>query len=126
MMRQGPIPLFIHGILEYGMGVLLIVAPFLFGFDSSAATAVAIVSGVATFIIGGSTDSPTGLAKVLTVGVHMVLDLVIAVIWIASPFLFGFTDDRAATAFFIVLGIAGLLLTIGTRFLPGRSEARAT
>ena len=126
MMRQGPIPLFVHGILEYGMGVLLIVAPFLFGFDSSAATAVAIVSGVATFIIGGSTDSPTGLAKVIPVGVHMVLDLVIAVIWIASPFLFGFTEDSAATAFFIVLGIAGLLITIGTRFLPPRAEARAT
>ena len=122
-MRQGPIPLFVHGIIEYAIGVLLIVAPFLFGFDSSAATAVAIVSGVATFIIGGSTDSPTGLAKVIPVGVHMVLDFVIAVIWIASPFLFGFTDDSAATAFFIVLGIAGLLIAIGTRFLPPRAAA---
>ena len=125
MMRQGPIPLFVHGVLEYAIGVLLIVAPFLFGFDSDAATAVAIVSGVATFIVGGSTDSPTGLAKVIPVSVHMVLDFVIAVIWIASPFLFGFTDDSRATAFFIVLGIAALLITIATRFLP-RAEARAT
>ena len=125
MMRQGPIPLFVHGVLEYAIGVLLIVAPFLLGFDSSAATAVAIVSGVATFIIGGSTDSPTGLAKVIPVGVHMVLDFVVAVIWIASPFLFGFTLDSTATAFFIVLGIAALLITIGTRFLPRRAEAPA-
>ena len=36
---------------------------------------------------------------------------------IASPFLFGFSDDTNETAFFIVLGVAHLLITIATRFV---------
>ena len=49
------------------------------------------------------------------------LDLVLAVFLIAAPFLFSFSDEGVATAFFIVLGVVHLLLTIGTRFLPDRA-----
>jgi hypothetical protein len=42
---------------------------------------------------------------------------------IASPFLFGFSDEGTPTAFFITLGVVHLLLTIGTRFVPGERRA---
>ena len=125
-MRQGPIPLFVHGIIEYAIGVFLIAAPFLFDFDSSAATAVAIVGGILTLVIGASTDSPTGLARAIPLNIHMVLDFVVSIVFIASPFLFRFSDDSTATALFIVVGIAGLLLTIATRFKPAREAHAAT
>ena len=35
---------------------------------------------------------------------------------IASPFLFGFSDESTPTAIFIAAGVLHLLLTIGTRF----------
>ena len=47
---------------------------------------------------------------------HVLLDYALAAVLVASPFLFGFTDETAATAFFIVLGVVHLLVTIGTRF----------
>jgi hypothetical protein len=43
---------------------------------------------------------------------------------IASPFVFGFSDDGTATAFFIVLGVAHLLITIATRFVNEPRERR--
>jgi hypothetical protein len=123
VLRQGPVSLFIHGVVEYAAAVLFIAAPFLFGFESDAATAASIVLGVAILVVTASTEAPTGLTRVIPVTIHAALDVVTAVFLIAAPFLFGFTDEGAATAFFIVMGVVHLLLTIATRFLPARATA---
>ncbi len=117
MLRQGPIPPFAHGVLEYAVAVVFLGAPFLFDFESGAATAVALVVGVVTLVVGASSDLPTGLAKVIPVGIHAVLDLVIAAAMIAAPFLFAFSGEGPPTVLFIVGGVFGLLLTIATRFV---------
>ena len=116
MLRQGPIPRFAHGAIEYAAGVLLIAAPFLFGFKASAAVAVSIIAGVLVLVIAASTDGPTSLVNSIPISAHLLLDLALAAVLVASPFLFGFNDESAPTAFFIVLGVAHLLVTIGTRF----------
>ena len=72
----------------------------------------------------GMRELPTGLAKVVSVPLHVIVDFAVAGLLIAAPFLFGFSDEGAPTAFFIVLGVAHLLLTIGTRFLPAERAAR--
>ena len=123
MLRQGPIPALVHGLIGYAFGLLLIASPFLFDFDSSAATAVGIVVGVTALVVEAASDLPTGLAKVIPVGMHVVLDLVVAAVLIGSPFLFGFADESTPTALFIALGVAGVLVPIGTRFLPPRPQA---
>lgn len=116
MLRQGPISRFLHGIIEYAAGVLLIVAPFVFGFDSSAATAVSIVAGVVVLAVAASTEGPTGMIASIPTSVHVLLDYALAGVLVAAPFLFGFSGESAPTAFFIVIGVAHLLITIGTRF----------
>lgn len=120
MLRSGPISLFLHGVTEYTAAAIFVAAPFLFGFDSNAATALSIIVGVLVLAIAASTDAPTGLAKVLPVEVHAVVDFALAVLLIAAPFLFGFRDEGGATAFFIVVGVVHLLLTIATRFREPR------
>jgi hypothetical protein len=121
MLRTGPLSPFAHGVIEYAAGVLFIAAPFLFGYDARAATAVSLVFGVALIVITASSDLPTGLAKTLPVTIHAVIDLIGAVFLIAAPFLFGFNGEAAPTAAFIILGVGYLLLTIATRFLPERA-----
>jgi hypothetical protein len=123
VLRQGPISAFVHGALEYLVGVLFIAAPFLFGFDADAAVAASIVVGVAILAVTASSALPTGLVKTIPAGLHAVLDFALAAFLIAAPFVFGFQDEGAATAFFIVLGVGHLLLTIGTRFLVPRGAA---
>jgi hypothetical protein len=117
MFKQGPIPAFVHGVIEYLAAALLIAAPFLFGFEEDTATAVSIVVGVLVLAVTASTALPTGLIKSIPVQAHAVIDYLLAGVLIASPFLFGFSDDTNATAFFIVLGVAHLLITIATRFV---------
>ena len=124
MFRQGPIPAFVHGILEYVAGALFIAAPFLLSFDSDSATAVSIVAGVLILVIAASTAMTTGLIKSIPVQAHAVIDFLLAAVLIASPFLFGFSDDGTATAFFIVLGVVHLLLTIATRFVSEERPRR--
>jgi hypothetical protein len=120
MLLQGPISRFLHGAIEYVAGVLLIAAPFLFGFEASAAVALSIVAGVVVIAVAASTEGPTSLINSLPISVHLLLDFVLAAVLIAAPFLFGFSDESAPTAFFIVLGVLHLLVTIGTRFKPTR------
>jgi hypothetical protein len=115
-MRDGPIPLFVHGVIEYLAAAAFIVAPFLLSYDSGAATGVSIAVGVLIIAIAASTDSPTGLTRQIPRPVHVVLDLVLVAVLIGLPFLAGFSDETAPTAFFIVLGVIQLLVTIGTRF----------
>lgn len=116
MMREGPIPLFAHGVIEYAAGVLFVVAPFLLGYDSGAAEALSIVIGVAILAMAAATDGPTSLINQIPRPAHVALDFVLAVLLIALPFLAAFSDETAPTVFFIVLGVAHMLITIGTRF----------
>lgn len=118
MLRQGPISRFFHGLIEYLAGVLLLAAPFLFDFKSGAATALAIVAGVAVLSVAASTEGRTGMIAVIPTPVHVMLDFALAAVLVASPFLFSFSDESAPTAFFLILGVAHLLITIGTRFKP--------
>ena len=120
MLRSGPISMFMHGVLEYAAAAFFIAAPFVFGFDSDAATALSIIVGVLLLAIGASTDAPTGLAKTIPVEIHAVVDFALAVLLVAAPFLFGFRDEGGATAFFIIVGVGHLLLAIATRYREPR------
>jgi hypothetical protein len=124
MFKQGPIPAFVHGVIEYLAAALFIAAPFLLSFDNDTATAVSIVVGVVILIVTASTALPTGLIKSIPVQAHAVIDFLLAAVLIASPFLFGFSDDGTATAFFIILGVVHLLLTIATRFVSEERPPR--
>jgi len=122
MLRQGPIPRFLHGFIEYAAGVLLIVAPFLLSFASDAAVALSIVAGVVVIVIAASTEGPTSLINSIPLAAHVLLDFALVAVLIAAPFLFGFSSESTPTAFFIVLGVLHLLVTIGTRFKPSREQ----
>lgn len=120
MIRQGPVPVWLHGVLEYVLGVALIVAPFLLAFQSGAAKAVAIILGLVVLVVAATTSGPTSIVDQLPVSVHILLDYVLAAVLVASPFLFGFSAETNPTAFFIALGVVHLLVTIATRFVRGK------
>ena len=118
MLRKGPIPRVVHGAFEYLVGALLIASPFLLDVDDGAATAVAIVLGIAVIALAAISAGPSGLVDQLGLPAHAVLDYVVAGVLIASPFVFGFADEGEPTALLLVLGVVHLLVSIGTRYLP--------
>lgn len=123
MLRQGPLSRFLHGAIEYLVGVLLIAAPFLFAFESDAAVALSIVAGVLLIAVAASTEGAGSLIDSIPISIHLLFDFALAAVLIASPFLFGFTDESAPTALFLIIGVAHLLVTIATRFKPSREPA---
>lgn len=124
MISQGPIPRFLHGVIEYLAGVLLIVAPFLFGFESDAAVALSIIAGVVVIAVAASTEGRGSLIDSIPISIHVLIDFALAAVLIAAPFLFAFSGESAPTAFFIVLGVLHLLVTIGTRFRSAHEDGR--
>jgi hypothetical protein len=118
MLSEGPIPRFVHGLIEYVAAVALVAAPFVLSFDSGAATAASLIAGVLVLIVAACSDGPTSLVDQIPVPVHFTLDWLLALALIAIPFVAGFSDETNPTVFFLVLGVLHLLVTIGTRFRP--------
>jgi hypothetical protein len=130
LLREGPLPAVVHGAIEYLAAIVFIGAPTVLKFESAAATAVSVIVGVVVLIVTASSALPTGLIKAVPPSIHVALDFVLSIFLIATPFLFGFVADSTALAFFIVLGVVHLLVTIATRFESAprgsrRGEGRA-
>ncbi len=125
MLTKGPISPGVHGILDYVLGAILIAAPFVLGFDSDTATTVCVVAGIAELGVAMATAWSRGIIKLIPPAVHGVIDYIFVVALIAAPFLFGFSDDDTATAFFVIVGIGGLALVAATRFVPDEPSRMA-
>ncbi len=118
MLRDGPVPRFVHGVVEYVAAIAFIGFPFLLSYASGGAVAVSIVVGLVVLVVAASTEGPTSLIDQIPISVHVVLDYLLAVFLIAAPFLFSFDEETAPLIVFLALGVVHLLLTIATRFLP--------
>lgn len=125
MLTKGPISPGVHGILDYVLGVTLVAAPFVLGFDSDTATTVCVVAGVAELGVAMSTAWSRGLIKLIPPAVHGVIDYIFVIALIAAPFIFGFTDDGTAKAFFVIVGVGGLALVAATRFVSDEPDTAA-
>jgi hypothetical protein len=123
MLTKGPIAPGVHGLLDYVLGAVLILAPFILGFDSDTAKTVSVVAGVAELGVAMTTAWSRGIVKLIPPAVHGVIDYVFVVALILAPFIFGFDDDGTATAFFVILGVGGLGLVAATRFVSDEAGA---
>jgi hypothetical protein len=124
MFKRGPIPAVVHGGLDYVLAVVLIAAPLVLGFEEDAAVAVAIAAGLVALLLGAFTAWTTGIVKSIPVPVHTLLDYILSIFLVVAPFLLGFNDDDTASAFFVVVGILGLLLAVATRYMGESPDRR--
>jgi hypothetical protein len=114
------VPLVAHGLAEYGIGGLCVAAPFLFSFDSDRATAAAVLIGGGILMLALLSDYPTAAVRRLPLESHIVLDYVFGVLLVAAPFIFGFSGKTGVTAFFVLLGLSYLALSLATRYRRNR------
>jgi hypothetical protein len=93
-------------------------------YDDDAAKIVAVLIGAGILVLAVVSDAPTGLARTLPAASHVVIDYVLGLLLVVLPFVFGFAgDDNAATAFFIALGVAYVVLAVLTRYREGPARA---
>jgi len=91
------IPTFVHGITDYLGGILLLILPNLLGFadEGGAAVWVPRIIGAITLLQALATEYELGLMRVLPMRMHLMNDYVAGLLLAASPWIFGFADNRA-------------------------------
>jgi hypothetical protein len=118
------IPTRIHGMIDYATGVLLLAAPYLFGFaDGSAAQWVPMVLGIATIGASLMTRYELGVYGLIPMPMHLMLDGGSAIFLIASPWLFGFADRIYWPH--VMVGLFELVIGVLSRTQPQRGPAYA-
>src|SRR5919109_4078126 len=123
LMGRGIVPPLIHGILDYPLAALLIVAPLGLDLDDAAAKWIAVAFGIGAAVLAVGTAWKTGIVRVIPPLVHGYADITVTVALIVLPFIVGFSHHTTALVFYVAVGAAGLVATLATRFEPQtRSE----
>src|SRR5215213_8315514 len=120
-----PITSRMHGMLDYPAAILLIAAPWIFGFsDIDAARNVAIVIGALVIVQSLMTDYEFSIADVLPLSAHLMMDVLAGIVLAVSPWIFGFADEgTAAWLPHLVFGLG--LLAAGLMTQHHRETSRA-
>ena len=99
---------YIHAYLDYPVAIGLMLMPFLLGLGESSAIAfsLSVATGVAAFILTILSDHHLGVVKILPYRLHLIVDGVVGAVFVAAPFLLGFSGIDAL--YYWVLGVTVL------------------
>lgn len=115
-----PITTRAHGIIDYIVGALLIVAPWLFLFARGGPeTWVPVILGAGIIVYSLLTDYEDGAVGLIPMPVHLVLDGIGGAFLALSPWIFDFAD--VVWWPHVLVGIAEIGVAAATRWHP-RSE----
>jgi hypothetical protein len=110
-------------MVDYASGLLLIAAPWLFGFaDGSAAQWAPVLLGGGILLMSLLTDYEFSLARVIPMPVHLAADAGGGLLLAASPWLFGFADR--VTWPHVILGLLEVGAALMTRTSPDTTSYR--
>lgn len=111
-----------HAMIDYLVGILLILAPYLLGFDDGGpAHLVPVVLGVATIIYSLLTNYELAIVRLIPMPVHLGLDAASGLLLLVSPWLFGF----AGLIWWphVLVGLAEIGVVLMTKGMPRRPVA---
>jgi len=109
----------IHGVVDYLTGALLILAPFVLGFNTGGPEQwVPIVLGVTAVLYSLATRYELGLYPIISMPIHLLLDAGSGVFLAASPWLFGFSDQ--ITWPHVVVGLFEVMMSVITQTKPSK------
>ena len=112
------VPLHIHGALEAVLAMLVMAAPFVFGFEA-AAMVTSVVIGALMLSVAFATHATD--ESILPISTHAALDGAFAFVMAVAAVVFAASAEVAATAILAGGGVALILLTSLTRYSPGRA-----
>jgi hypothetical protein len=117
------IPTRIHAMLDYLVALLLIFAPWLFGFaDNGPAQWVPVSLGIAIVIYSLLTDYDLGAVRTIPLAAHLGIDVLVGIFLTMSPWLFGFAGLISWPH--VVFGLLAIVVATLTPSHTHRLEAR--
>ena len=110
------VPAWLHGIGDYGAGLALIIVPLIVG-GTDQAVSTGVVLGAVLVLVSLFTRYPLGAVKAVPFRVHSLGDYGGALLVIVAPFVLGFNDtDTGLTAFYVVVGVVVIALSLVTNY----------
>ena len=100
----------IHSWIDYPVAIKLMISPFIFGLGESHIMAyyLTMVTGAAAFILTVLTNHQTGIIRVIPYKIHLVIDFLVGLTFLATPFIFGF--EGIDFAYYLGNGIVVLIV----------------
>ncbi len=82
----------IHAYLDYPVAIALIILPFILklGDSSFIAAYLSVATGIAAFILTLLTDHHLGLLRVVSYKIHLMVDFIVAIVFLLAPFILSF------------------------------------
>jgi hypothetical protein len=110
-------------MLDYTMGIILIIAPWLFQFGRGGAeTWIFIILGAAVIFYSLLTNYELGAVRILSMPTHLWLDGISGALLALSPWLFGFADLVYLPH--LIFGLLEIGAAVMTETTPGTSYTR--
>ena len=100
----------IHAFLDYPVAIALIALPFLLGLGNlnPLAMQLSVATGIAAFLLTLLTDHHLGILKVIPYKIHLIVDFLVALVFMLAPFVFSF--EGIDTIYYWINGIAVLIV----------------
>jgi hypothetical protein len=111
------IPLHIHGALEAALAALIMAAPILFGFSTSA---MLVSLGLGAVLFGVALLTHAGEQSALPISTHAALDVALSLAMASGAVALGVIDERMASALLAAGALLLVLLASLTRYSPSR------
>jgi hypothetical protein len=110
-----------HGVLDYAVGIMLIIVP-LIPEDTTGLreVLVAVILGAFTCLYSVFTNYELGRFKVLSIRTHLLLDVVSALLLAASPWIFNFYERIYLP--FVLVGIFEIVVVLLSDRVAYRSK----
>ena len=105
----------IHGILDYVVVVLFLLAPTLIGFSGIPMILAYALAGI-HLALTLVTDFPLGVVKLIPFTIHGWIEYAVGPVLVLVPFIFGFDADVPARYFYIVVGITIIAVALLTDY----------
>jgi len=91
-----------HAVIDYLVGALFIISPYVFGFSEiRLARDVMVLLGAAVIAYSMITDYPYSIIKGLSVRVHLALDVIVGLFLMVAPSLYRYRYDLTNFQYFV-------------------------
>ncbi|MEQ8823170.1 MAG: hypothetical protein RIC14_02220 [Filomicrobium sp.] len=101
----------VHAYVDYPVAIALMSLPFLLelGASNPLAKWISVATGVAALLLTILTDHETGILRVVPYWLHVAVDRLVGIVFVAAPFALGFAGLDAV--YYWANGAAVLLVT---------------
>jgi SPW repeat-containing protein len=112
------IPTRVHGMIDYIVGIVLFISPWLFGFSHDRlATLVPVVLGLGTIVYSLLTNYEIGVVHAIPMIAHLWIDLLAGLLLLLSPWLLGFAHH--VTWPHVIIGALEIMVVLVSSRVPG-------